>query len=415
MTKKLDVVVVGGGAGGIAAASSILKRAPDLDLAIVEPIDQHRYQPGLTLVGAGVFDSSQIVRPMKSVMPKRSRWIQDRVTTINPDRNRVALGNGDELEYRYLVLAPGLKLDWDGIDGLTETLGTNGVTSNYNPGCAPYTWRLVAGLEQGRAVFSQPPMPIKCAGAPQKAVYLSCHTWERKNRLDKIDVSFRNAGGVLFGVPDYVPALEGYMDRYGVDCHYNQNLVAVDGAAQTAWFEGPHGVEAVEFDMLHVCPPQTAPDFVRDSDVAGDAGWVEVHQDTLQHVRFENVFSLGDVASTPNAKTAAAVRKQAPVVAENIVAAMAGQELVAEYDGYGSCPLTVERGKVVLAEFGYGGKLLPTAPKWLLDGTKATRLAWSLKATWLPPIYFELMLKGREWFASPSRRTNERDAAVARG
>lgn len=247
-------------------------------------------------------------------------------------------------------------------------------------------------------------MPIKCAGAPQKAVYLSCFEWEEKNRLKDIDVSFHNAGGVLFGVPEYVPALEAYMNRYGVDRQFNQTLVAVDGPAKKAWFSvaDEDTLKEVPFDMLHICPPQTAPAFVSNSALANEAGWIDVDQDTLQHVRYFDVFGLGDACSAPNAKTAAAVRKQAPVVAENVIATLAGNAPVTVYDGYGSCPLTVERGKVVLAEFGYGGKLLPTAPSWILDGTQASRLAWHLKATLLPPIYFELMLKGREWLAKPA-------------
>ena len=401
--RDYDVVIIGGGAGGIATASSLLKRQRTLDIAVVEPSQQHRYQPGLTLVGGGVFNSAQTLRPMASVMPKAVTWLKQSAAAFVPESDRIRLADGSEVGYRALVVAPGIKLDWQGIEGLADTLGENGVTSNYDPRYAPYTWQLVQAMQSGRAIFTQPPMPIKCAGAPQKAVYLSCCEWERNKRLDDIQVSFHNSGGVLFGVPDYVPALQGYMDRYGVDVNFNETLVAVDGGAQKAWFDvdGEASQKEVSFDMLHVCPPQCAPDFVRDSALANAAGWVDVDEATLQHARFDNVFSLGDVCSAPNAKTAAAVRKQAPVVAENVLAALAGKPLEAIYDGYGSCPLTVERGKVVLAEFGYGGVLQPSAPKWLLDGTKPSTLAWSLKATWLPPIYFDLMLKGREWLARP--------------
>ena len=153
-----------------------------------------------------------------------------------------------------------------------------------------------------------------------------------------------------------------------------------------------------EFDMLHAVPPQRAPDFIRQSPLANAEGWVDVSPETLRHNAFGNVFGLGDVCSAPNAKTAAAVRKQAPIVAENIVSVLDGQRPRAVYDGYGSCPLTVERGKVVLAEFGYGGKLLPTFP---LDPTVPRWLAWSLKAHWMPTIYFDLMLKGRELLVKP--------------
>ena len=369
-TREFDVVIIGGGAGGIATAASIHKRNRRLRICIVEPSDIHRYQPGLTLVGGGIFKNEQTSRPMRSVIPGYAHWVSQKASTFMPAANEVGLDNQDSLKYKALVVAPGLTLDWDGIDGLAQTLGRNGVTSNYSMEHAPYTWELVSNLKRGRAVFTQAPMPIKCAGAPQKAVYLSCHAWERTNRLGDIDVAFYNAGGALFGVADYVPALQRYMDRYGVHCHYAHELCAVDGPNRLATFQTGDGAKQVEFDMLHVCPPQVAPAFVAASELANGEGWVDVDQHTLQHSTFPNVFGLGDVASTPNAKTAAAVRKQAPVVAANLVAHLEGKDPVAVYDGYGSCPLTVEKGKVVLAEFGYGGKLLPTAPTWLLNGKK---------------------------------------------
>jgi sulfide:quinone oxidoreductase len=305
-------------------------------------------------------------------------------------------------------VAPGIKLDWHRIEGLVETLGKNGVTSNYRYDLAPYTWELVRSLKEGRAVFTQPPMPIKCAGAPQKAMYLSADHWQRAGVLRNIDIQFRNAGGVLFGVKDYVPALEKYIDRYGAKLNFFNTLVAIDGPARKAWFEvrkpdTPVERVEVEFDMIHVVPPQTAPDFVRVSPLADAAGWVDVDQATLRHKTFENIWALGDVMNAPNAKTAAAARMQAPVVAANVVADIQGKAPVAQYNGYGSCPLTVERGKIVLAEFGYGGTLLPSFPKWVIDGTEPSRAAWLLKEKLLPPVYWKGMLRGHEWMVKPEK------------
>jgi len=228
--------------------------------------------------------------------------------------------------------------------------------------------------------------------------------------LKDIDIQFCNAGGVLFGVKDYVPALQGYMDKYDATLNFFHNLVSIDGPAKKATFEvkkpdtEPQRVE-LDFDMIHVCPPQTAPDFIRVSPLADAAGWIDVDQATLRHKTYDNVWSLGDVMNAPTAKTAAAARKQAPVVADNIVADIKGRAPVAQYDGYGSCPLTVERGKIVLAEFGYGGKLLPSFPRFLIDGTKPSRAAWFLKEKLLPPIYWKAMLRGKEWLAKPEKLT----------
>lgn len=400
-----DVVIVGGGSAGIAVAASLLKRDPRLDIAVVEPSEDHYYQPGWTMVGAGVFDRGFTRRAEAQVMPDGVTWVRAAATGFAPDDRRVILSDGAELAYRVLVACPGLTLDWDAIPGLRETLGRNGVTSNYGYDLAPYTNRLVKEFRGGRALFTQPPMPIKCAGAPQKAMYLSCHRWERAGMLGACEVRFHTAGAVLFGVPAYVPALMEYVERYGIELMLESRLVAIDGAARTATFEqkGADGPRQVSepFDMIHVVPPQRAPDFVRASPLAAASGFIEVDEATLRHPRYPEIFALGDACAASNAKTAAAARKQAPVVAVNVLAALAGQPPVAAYDGYGSCPLTVEAGKIVLAEFGYGGKLLPSFPRWLIDGTRPSRLAWLLKDTVLPPLYWHGMLKGREWMAKP--------------
>jgi sulfide:quinone oxidoreductase len=395
------VVVIGGGAAGIATAASMLKRRPGLDIAIVEPSDTHSYQPGWTMVGGGVFDVATTMRPMASVMPKGVTWVKQAAASFQPEDNQVTLADGSTLTYEVLIVAPGIRLAWEKIEGLEATLGQNGVTSNYRPDLAPYTWELVQGLKAGRAIFTQPPMPIKCAGAPQKSMYLACDHWRRWGVLKDIEVEFRNAGAVLFGVADYVPALMEYVEKYAIDLELGSNLVAVDGRAQVAVFKTAEGEVSQSFDIMHVVPPQVAPQFLADSPLAATSGFTDVDQHTLQHVRYPNVFGLGDGGSSPNAKTAAAARKQAPVVAVNALRQLDGKGPTAGYDGYGSCPLTVERGKIVLAEFAYGGKLAPSFPTWLVDGTRPARLSWMLKADLLPWLYWNGMLKGREWLAGP--------------
>lgn len=402
-----DIVIVGAGAAGVAVASSLLARDASLDIAVIDPADTHYYQPGWTMVGAGVFRPDTTARRMADLLPRGVKWIQAAVAGFEPDAHAVVLDGCRRIGYRRLVVCPGLKLDWQAIDGLAQTLGRNGVTSNYRYDLAPYTWELVQAFRGGNALFTQPPMPIKCAGAPQKAMYLSCDHWRRTGRLGAANVEFLNAGGALFGVADYVPALMEYVKRYDIALSFGHNLVAIDGPARRATFTRAlpdGGTETVEraFDMIHVVPPQKAPDFVRASPLADAAGWIDVDPATLRHQRFADIFALGDVTNTTNAKTAAAARKQAPVVAHNLLASLGRAHGNAAYDGYGSCPLTVERGKIVLAEFLYGGKVAPTFPAWLIDGRRPSRLAWLLKERVLPPLYWKAMLKGREWLAKPA-------------
>lgn len=401
-----DVLIVGAGAAGISVASSLLSRNKRLNLAVIDPAHTHYYQPGFTMIGGGIFSEQQVKRPMASLIPEGVKWIDSAVTEFDPDQNAVLLDDGTRVNYQRLVVCPGIKLNWDGVEGLSQTLGRNGVTSNYRADLAPYTWKLVSQMTAGKAVFTQPPMPIKCAGAPQKALYLSADHWLKRGLTDSIETHFFNAGAVLFGVKDYVPALQSYIDKYKTTVHYSHKLVKVDGDNKLAWFEATdsNGITVIvetDFDILHVCPPQTAPDVIRNSQLADAAGWVDVDPATLQHKRYKNIWALGDATNTSNAKTAAAVRVQAPVVAANVVSDIAGQAQQCHYDGYGSCPLTVERGKIVLAEFVYGGKVKPTLPTWLLDGTKPTSMAWHMKKSMLPALYWHGMLKGHELMVKP--------------
>lgn len=406
-----DVVIIGAGAGGIAVASSILKRNKSLTIAIIDPADYHYYQPGWTLVGAGIFSPEQTKRPLCKLIPKGVHWVKLAAVQFDPENNQVLLEDSQPVCYRQLAVAAGLKLNWHGIEGLADTLGKNGVTSNYRYELAPYTWQLVQNLKSGKAIFTQPPVPIKCAGAPQKVMYLSADYWRTTGKLDNIDVRFYNTGSALFSVKEYVPALMEYVSEYGIKLNFQHQLVKVDGPAKKAWFEqisaGSKQLIEVKFDMLHVCPPQQAPDFIRNSPLADASGWVDVDAETLQHKNYNNIWSLGDVMNAPNAKTAAAARMQAPVLAHNLLKALESRSLQAKYNGYGSCPLTVEKGKIVLAEFGYEGKLLPSFPTWLINGQQPSRLAWLLKEWFLPWVYFSLMLKGYEWLTKPRVENND--------
>jgi len=402
--QRYDIAIVGAGAAGIATAASLKNRQPSLSIALIDPAEKHYYQPGWTMVGAGIFKAPSTERAMASLIPAGTTWIKEAVVSFEPHSNSLTLHNDLQIHYEQLVVAPGLTLDWDGIEGLRENLGRNGVTSNYAYDTAPYTWELVQNLKQGRALFTQSPMPIKCAGAPQKAMYLSADHWRRVGVLGDVQIDFCTATPGLFGVADYVPALMEYVERYGAQLNFQTNLTRIDGENKIAVFSSPEGDVEKPFDMVHVCPPQCAPQFIKASPLSDDVGWVDVDQETLQHKCFENIFSCGDVMNAPNAKTAAAARAQAPVVAENVLAQRAGGAARLGYNGYGSCPLTVERGKIVLAEFGYGGKLLPSFPTTVLNGLRPTRLAWHLKADLLPWIYWNAMLKGREWMLKPDVR-----------
>lgn len=397
------VVIMGGGTAGLTVASSLSRRAKsgEVKISVVEPATEHYYQPALTLVGAGAYPLSKICRSERQLMPANVNWVRDTIAAFDPDNNKVKLNSGEELEYDYLVVCPGLELNWDKIEGAKEALGKNGISSNYSPEHAEYTWECIKALKAGStALFTQAPLPFKCPGAPQKIAYLAAHHLKKNGILKDCKLHFLNHGPGMFAVPLFAKELKGVADRYGIQTHFQHNLIAVDGENKKATFEivgGDKEGEKLEmdFDMLHMTPPQSPPQVIKSSMLANDAGYVDLDQGSMQHTKFKNIFGLGDAGSTPNSKTAAAVRKQAPIVVRNLLTLIRGGELDTGYDGYASCPLTTAYGKVIMAEFCYGGKVTPTFP---LDPRKERWSYWWIKATGLPIFYWNYMLKGYEWF-----------------
>jgi sulfide:quinone oxidoreductase len=394
------IAIVGGGAAGLTVAALLKAAQADLDIAVIEPSEHHYYQPAWTLVGGGAFQVEKTRRDTARCMPAGVKWIRERTASFDPEHNRVELASGARVEYRYLVVAAGLQLDWGRIDGLEATLGKNGVTSNYRYDLAPYTWECIRNLRGGEALFTQPAMPIKCAGAPQKILYLAADHCRRK-RVD-VGMHFFTPGPAMFGVPFYSRALDKVVAHYGIQPHFGHNLVAVDGAARRATFEVSSGdsKQRVEqaFDLLHVVPPQSAPDFIKASPLADASGWISVDKHSLRHTRFENVFGLGDCTTTPNSKTAAAVRAQAPVAVANLLQLLHGKGETKSYDGYASCPLTTSKGKIMLAEFLYDGVVAPSFP---LDPRIPRRMYWWLKKYYLPFLYWRMLggNLGLDWHA----------------
>ena len=393
-TTHHTIVVVGGGTGGLSVAARLLAAEPDLDVAIVEPSDKHYYQPIWTLVGGGVFDKSISEREEADYIPDGATWIREAVATFEPDDHALVTTKGTRITYDQLVVAAGIQLDWDRIEGLEGHLGTNGICSNYLYSTVESTWEFLRGMKSGNAVFTFPSTPIKCAGAPQKIMYLADDHLRRAGVRDRCEVIYAAASPGIFGVERYARSLRKIVERKGILTHFQHDLVAVRPEAKQAVFRNLTNDDelVLDYELLHVVPPQSAPDFIKQSPLADAAGWVEVDAFSLQHVRYPDVFSLGDCSSLPCSRTGAAIRKQAPVLAENLLAHRAQRELGGAYDGYASCPLVTGYGKLILAEFGYGGVPMESFP---FDQSRERYSMYALKAYALPEMYWNGMLRGR--------------------
>jgi len=396
MKQHHQILIIGGGNAGISTAAQLLRAKKDLEIAIIEPSEKHYYQPAWTLVGAGIFNLKDTIKNEKDYIPKNTTWIKDAVVSFEPEQKQVTTKNGDQFTYDVLIVAPGIQLNWHLVKGLKETIGKNGVTSNYSPDYADYTFECLKNLKDGQtALFTSPSTPVKCGGAPQKIMYLAGDYVQRHNI--KANIELTTAGGVIFGIKKYADELMKMVNKYNIQLSFKHDLIAVDGDAQIATFkvtaaDGTTSEVQKKFNMIHVVPPQSAPDFVKNSLLADQAGWIDVNKYSLQHVRYQNIFALGDATNTPNAKTGAAVRKQAPVLVKNVLSFLKNEKLASEYSGYGSCPLVVGYGKLILAEFGYDNKVMETFP---FDQSKPRWTMYMLKRYVLPWLYWHKILKGQ--------------------
>ncbi len=390
-----QVLIVGGGSAGITVAAYLANEPSKPEVAIIEPSPRHFYQPLWTLVGAGVFPRENSMRDEADFIPPGTTWIQAAVSGFDPEHNRITLHSGDTIGYDYLVVAMGIQIDWDKIKGLKESIGKEGVCSNYSYETVESTWDNIRTFRGGNAIFTQPATPIKCGGAPQKIAYLAEDYFRKSGVRERSKVMFMSAGGGIFGVKKYADTLNQVIKRKQIDARFQHNLVEIRPDRREAVFvqlNNDNAEVVVNYEMIHVTPPMSAPDLIKQS-VLGDAnGWVDVDKYTLRHARYKNVFSLGDCANLPTSKTGAAIRKQAPVVVENMIASMNGKPLPAVYNGYTSCPLVTGYGSLILAEFDYNQQPLETFP---FDQAQERYSMYALKAYGLPAMYWNGMLRGR--------------------
>lgn len=394
VAEQHQVLIVGGGSGGLSVAARLRNLPNPPDVTIIEPSEHHYYQPLWTLVGAGLFDKEITRRPESDYIPEGAKWLKTSVTGFDPEQNLVLTADGRSHGYQYLVVALGMQLDWHKIEGLAGNVGKNGICSNYAYETVDSTRAALSNFKSGNAVFTFPATPVKCAGAPQKIMYLADDVLRKTGKRDRARVIYAASGPAIFGVQKYARSLAKVVERKNIDTMFRHNLIAVDVPKKHAIFKQLDAGDevAVPFELLHVTPPQSAPDVVKQSRLANADGWVDVHKHSLQHTRYPNVFGLGDSSSLPTSRTGAAIRKQAPVLVSNLQALREGRALTASYDGYASCPLVTGIGKLILAEFDYDGKPVESFP---FDQSQERFSMYMLKAYALPELYWNGMLRGR--------------------
>lgn len=365
---------------------------------LIEPKEHHLYQPLFSHIAGGRAEVKEAFRSQESVTPKGVEWIKDKAVNVEADANSVTLGYGSTVTYGHLVVCPGLQYNWDAVPGLAEAVHSPYGSSHYEFELAPKLWTLLSTMKSGTVIFTMPSGPIKCGGASQKPMYLACDYWRQQGVLQNIRVVMVQPYPTVFGIPEVDRELDRKIAEYGIELRTNSELVAVNPAGRTATIRNnaDNTSEDLPYDVLNAVPPQSAPDWLKATDLpaAGDQhGFVEVDTLTLRHPRHPNVWSLGDAAGTTNSKAGGALRKQTKVLAKNLVSARKDEPLSQEYNGYSVCPFTVSRSTVVFAEFDPHYRPMPTIPK--VPTWKESRLSWWVDRDMFPQVYWHLILKGR--------------------
>ncbi|MFA7082940.1 MAG: FAD/NAD(P)-binding oxidoreductase [Arcobacteraceae bacterium] len=431
---KAKIVIVGGGLAGVATASRLTSSLSNPDITIIEPNPKSvSYQPGNTLIAAGVYNKSDIMYDTKDYLPKGIKHIADFAVEFDPDNNKLTTKSGEVITYDFLIIATGLKLDFGSIKGLESieetytvgdssqilnTFGNSGACSIYTVDGAVATWnnmqKFVNEAKAGKKVkglFTDPKTAIKCGGAPKKIMYLTHARLVEAGARANTELLLNSSGGKMFGIPEYHDAILEQFKVRDFKWNYAHSLTAVDLANKTATFErswkekGEYDEDLEEytmvtktedldfdFDFLHITPPMKAPDEIGNSPLGSAKGWVPVDKESLQHVKYANVFAIGDIAAVPMGKTGGSVRKQYKALVDNILSAMEGKPLTSKYDGYTVCPLITDLGKVMLAEFDWSGKPTPSFP---LDPTQERYIWWLLKVYMLKPMTMHGLLSGK--------------------
>ncbi len=394
------IIIAGSGLAGIAVASRLQRMLDGAKIIVVDAKEMHNYQPGYTLVATGVWPVDKVIDRNVDFLPSGVEWIKEMVAAFDPASKSITTTGGQRIQYDYLVVATGLHLDYAQIEGMdVKMIGQHGLASVYpGPQAASATWQAMDTFRSkgGEALMTLPSTPLKCAGAPLKMTFMLMDRLRQAGTSDRSKVTFHSALGNVFGVKAVNDNVLARWKALGVNVEFTHRLAAIDIAKRRATFVSPEGEKTEQgYEFIHVVPPMRAPDVVKASDLAwkdgpfAAGGWLEVDKDTLRHRRFPEVFGLGDINGTPRGKTAATVKKSAPIVAQNLVDVIAGREPSMKFDGYTSCPMIVREGSAMLIEFDYEGRLTPSLP--LIDPLQESYLAWLMKYQLLKPAYVAVL------------------------
>lgn len=382
MTK---ILIIGGGSAGIMTAARLRNELSpeEAQITIVDPNDYHFYQPGFTLVVFGVEEPENIKRPIEEVIPKDCNFIKDALASLNPEENYVETEGGQKLDYDYLILATGARPVLDDIIGLEDNLGKDGIHDFYTFDGAIKLKKALEEFEGGSFVVVQPPMPFKCPGAPIKMALMADDFFRRKGIRDKVTISVTSTLASVFTREPYKSKFDQIFEERGLNAvpKFNPGTIDTEKKVIKAW----EGTE-VPYDLAVIIPPNEGQTVYEDSDVADASNFVRADKHALLSDSFDNIYPVGDCSGIPASKTASGAKKQAEVIAFNLIAKIKGEEGTASYTGLVSCPILTGYGKAIFAEFDYEKSMSPA---------QESGSSWTFMTKGMMPIYWDYMLTGK--------------------
>lgn len=399
---RARIVIAGAGAAGLSLAARLRRQMPNATITLIDAKKEHHFQPGFTLVAAGLWRPENVTERNADYVPRGVEWIEEAVAEFDPQAKAVVTAGGRRVAYDFLFVATGLMLDYRAIAGMDPSLiGRNGIASIYaGPAQAAASAAAIDRFIEtgGLGLFGRPAGEMKCAGAPLKVTFITDDKARRKGRRDAVRLIYNAHNPAVFAVPPVHDKVKALFAERDVAVNYSHVLKAMDPGAKRATYATPTGDVTLDYDFIHVVPPMRAPDAVRNSPLPWQTGplaadgWVEAERATLRHPRYPEVFAVGDIAGVPRGKTAASVKWQVPVVVDNLVAETAGRTPRATFNGYTSCPMVTAIGKAMLIEFDYDGTLIPSFP--FIAPLEELWVSWLIEEKGLKGAY-RAMLRGR--------------------
>lgn len=400
---KAKIVIAGAGAAGLSCASRLSESLDGAEITIIDARKDHYYQPGFTLVGGGIKPAKYTVSKTSEYIPKDVNWIDAFVSEFDPDANKVVTSTGQTINYDFLIVATGMKLEYGLIPGMdTSLIGENGIGSIYNgPDAAQKTWHAMSEFADkgGVGLFTRPDTEMKCAGAPLKYTFITDDHLVRRGTRSKAEIIYNSNNNTLFSVPIVHEKVRMLYKERNIKTNYGRVLQSIDPGKRIATFATADGTEEQDYDFIHVIPPMRAPLSIRNSPLPWQTGnwstegWLDVDRGTLRHLRYPNVFGVGDIAGVPKGKTAASVKWQVPVALDHLIADITNKESNSIYDGYTSCPMITRLGRAMLVEFNYENDLVPSFPG-VIAPLEELWVSWVMKTMALKPTYIS-MLRGK--------------------